>query len=473
MTFPSPFRRRGERGLRSKAIAACVILLSFPALSAAVADGADDAVAPLPDDLSDGDLLRLLAHHAAYALPRDAPPLRLPRSVTLDGELQRVAARLGAPALGPGDLAPFHALDPRVQGPLLALVLATERAMDGRDAAFARLSQAEQRELLQLHRDRAPGAAPSARERALDANVDKTTLLAAAIALDDTLEGVVMPQLQAAAQSGAWPPVVVADPIGLLRLGTTHDDPPETLNRMIQIDAGGNDTYDNNAGGAGTLCFTRVPPETIQFPVAISVDMGGNDTYVNTKCDAQGGSDFGIGILLDYGGDDKYVCGGLCQGATFEGVALLRDLAGDDTYQSNHGFACGAAGSADGGVGILRDDGGNDSYDILCSALGYGKAEGSVGLLWDRSGTDAYIASYGLPFASFGYGELGGEGWLVDEGPDFDFYYPSTHPSSVNGAACNDCAWRAGSAGPLGGPNGLGFDNQPGGFAALLAWRTG
>lgn len=402
------------------------IALSVPLVGSLFPAPPAHAATPLlPKDFGDADLLRLLAAKEGYH-PTAQALRTLPPGVTLDGMVAKLGARAGLDVRA-SDLAPFAKLDPSVAGPTTLLLVAVDQAWTMRDQAFAKLSPAEQQEL--LARLRAHDDGP--RTVALAAQVDEPTLIDAAILLDDTLEGVVMPQLQQAAQSGAWPPAGAWDPIGVLRLGSTGND-VERTNRIVQIDPSGDDTYDNNAGGTATLSSN---PGSPLIAVAVSVDLGGNDTYSDyASGDApQGGGGLGIGLLLDAAGNDSYQCSQHCQGGGAFGVGLLHDYGGDDSYLSSQG----STGSGDGGIGVLRDDRGNDSYRAGGLAGGYSGFYGSVGLLWDRSGADTY-APIGSNGQLWGWAQGDNLGMFVDEGHDVDTYVTR---GSWPDHGCNDCTW--------------------------------
>lgn len=418
----------------------------------------------LPADLSDGDLMRILATKAGHHLT-PTPRTIVPTGTTLPGMITHLATRMGK-TLTPNDIAAFTQLDPRVAGPTLLLLTAVDQAWTQREAAFAKLTPTEQMELAQLLMARGAHE-PTAREQELSANVDLTALINTAIALDDTLEGVVMPQLKQAVQAGAWPPIAIADPVGVLRLGSPGND-VETVDRIVQIDPSGDDTYYNNAGGTTLLSGSLTHPGLL--PIALSIDMGGNDTYSNANS-PQGGGALGIGLLLDYAGNDRYYCGVRCQGGGADGVGLLRDYAGDDTFWSGQS----SLGGAFNGVGIARDDAGNDSYTTDGGSGGYawsaggpaGTLKGSIGLLWDRGGFDSYSDRF-WEHASGVYGWSKGDslGLMVDAGPEVDSYVIASALNSPHG--CNNCTWTiVESAGALTHRQ-TGNDGQ-GGLAAILA----
>ena len=391
---------------------------------------------------------------ASPAAPADRPPQEGLMALVLD-----LARRSGAPAPTAADVAVFAQLDPRVAGPTLALLTAVDQAWTLRDAAVAGIPDADQRALAGLvleGRSHAPEAALLAEP------LDETALVEAAILLLDAVEAVVIPQLQAAAASGAWPAQPLADPLGILRIGGTGDD-VETMDRLLQIDARGNDTYRNNAGG--TTLLADLKPDTLDYPIAVSIDLEGDDVYIfESERYSLGAAFLGVGLNMDLFGRDTRGCIRFCMGAGSWGIGLLRDMRGDDVN---------AAGDSSLGyatlLGVMREDEGDDRYRAGVGSTGYGFGVTATGLLWDRDGTDAYYTVLGLMVERMGWGEGGGRGWFVDEGPLYDFY----EVREVGGIACNDCTWVQGTAAsPVSQAHGFGNDNS-GGLAFLLTSQEG
>lgn len=408
----------------------------------------EDALAALPD----GDLLLLLAKHQGLAA-KHAPRVVVPAGETLATLVTKLGARAGAP-VAPEDAAKFLAVDARVAVPVATLLVAADQAWDLRDQAFAKLSPDK---LARLHELVEARAYDSPEFRALDAQVDYAALVNAAILLLDTTEGVVMPALQSAIDAGAWPPVAVADPVGVLRLGSPGDD-VETIDRIVQIDPAGNDRYSNNAGGTTVTLTTSVP----KTPVAVSLDFGGDDWYETRRLSPSiGAGDLGIGLLLDTQGNDYHFCWTLCSGAGQLGVGFARDYSGEDYFQSNlKGLGAGIT-----GYGVLREDSGSDEFHATANAGGSGESMGSIGLMWDRAGSDAHVldsTAQGL----FGESYSGGDGWFVDDGDNADTYL------QMNGNplphTCNNCEWTFGQPSAVDGKvHGIGEENY-GGLASVL-----
>lgn len=195
---------------------------------------------------------------------------------------------------------------------------------------------------------------------------------------------------------------------------------------LLIVDAGGNDTYINNAGsnmvdlnfspptsgvpglrgiGPAQGCQRAIPGLTARDcvpAVAVLLDMKGNDTFGvkqtpdhDQGCTADllirrmvtvGVGFLGVGILRDGGGSDEYTgkTGAVGAGHVF-GVGILSDSGGDDTYsavRNSQGFAL------VGGVGILNDEGGNDGYGFYMPSpldpLAQNQEEGAGGVRDDE-----------------------------------------------------------------------------------------
>jgi hypothetical protein len=188
-----------------------------------------------------------------------------------------------------------------------------------------------------------------------------------------------------------------------------------TNEAFLIIDLGGNDTYENSAGGASSL---------VGRPISIVIDMAGNDRYISGKSFSQGSGVFGIGILVDCGGDDVYEAKHFSQGAGLFGFGLLADYGGLDTFVAD--TFCQGAGEF--GAGYLWQRGGDTTYRAAQMAQGFGGTQG-VGLLLDEAGNDLYSAGGKYPCGwlsghnfslsqGFGYGMRpfagGGVGILCD-----------------------------------------------------------
>lgn len=228
----------------------------------------------------------------------------------------------------------------------------------------------------------------------------------------------------------------VLDATPALCVGSAADN-VYTKDAALLIDLGGNDRYENSAGGA------RISGDPAGLPVSVNVDLAGDDTYVASHAVsnegfygnftvAQGASYGGVGILVDLLGDDHYIArspGGarstvVAQGAsTFAGFGGLFDLGGSDVFSSfgNGGAPEGTTAyvraqgaGADAGVGLLVDAGGaQDVYDVAvqpieqaCWPCGAPPGDGEA----VTGATQRYIIAQGAAGA--------GSGTLFDDGGD-------------------------------------------------------
>lgn len=194
-----------------------------------------------------------------------------------------------------------------------------------------------------------------------------------------------------------------------IQTGGQFDDRFVTDAALV-LDAGGADTYENNAGGTTASPF---------IPIAIVLDRGnGDDHYYPAVSDGFASSPrptiaagvLGVGMILDEGGFDHYCGLGLSMGAGRFGGGMLLDRGdGWDRYESFHptggstlcpnqqagssyGYSPGydIASALRGGFGFVIDEGGDDVHiQHGEGAMGYGLDLGT-GLLVDRSGNDSY-----------------------------------------------------------------------------------
>jgi HEAT repeat protein len=151
-----------------------------------------------------------------------------------------------------------------------------------------------------------------------------------------------------------------------------------TNEAFLIIDTGGDDVYENSAGGANGL---------LGRPISVLIDLAGNDQYASRRSFSQGSGVFGIGILVDIGGDDVFVAKNLSQGAGFFGCGLLMTGHGKQQFEAD--TFCQGAGEF--GVGILWQRGGDTGYKAAEMAQGFGGVQG-CGLLLDGGGDDSYFA---------------------------------------------------------------------------------
>ena len=222
----------------------------------------------------------------------------------------------------------------------------------------------------------------------------------------------------------------------------------------LQVDLGGNDTYDNNAGSnlidvnygpqgqAGLKgvapvakgCQRAIPGLVAADCVpmaAVLLDLAGNDRYgvrrspdLDAQCTADpivrrmmtnGAGLLGAGMLVDRAGNDTYTGKTVANGAGhIFGVGVLHDKAGDDTYwevRNATGFGL------VGGLGVWRDFGGNDVHDFylpakLPGAGGQNQTPGAGGVIDDEDACD------NEPRYNVGGGNVGSVGVAVDDAGD-------------------------------------------------------
>lgn len=361
-------------------------LLAAPALAFTEAPAAGDGLA--------APLARAAGVDASLA----------PASVTesLPALVARADAKLGIvrPA---ADLAPLADLDPRLSLVLADLLSAVLDAADARDAAFAGVSDAE---IAALADDEgSPGGL------AVASRVDALAVREAAVRLSNAVEAA-RPALEALAAERAVanaalpalpefpraPPTVDVFPvIGVDPLGVANSYPHDYF---LSVDLGGNDVYDNNAGGSIiTRGFKIGDPSTFgptvagltiggefedaqeSYTATVAIDVAGDDTYGVYKTPSTVG-----------GSRDRFCTSGLLirrivtQGAGSGGIGQLYDLAGNDWYRAKtlsqgHGHVA--------GVGYLHDATGNDRYTAIRSSQGSAVLQGA-GVLVDLAGDDRH-----------------------------------------------------------------------------------
>lgn len=149
----------------------------------------------------------------------------------------------------------------------------------------------------------------------------------------------------------------------------------------VIIDLGGDDYYFNNAGSSSK-----------DIPVSICIDLSGDDIYHTTGTFSQGTGRFGIGLLMDFMGNDKYLSQDFSQGSCLFGIGLLMDSEGNDFY-SGHVANQGVGFF---GAGLLNNSSGNDVYFSRQFAQGMGFTKG-FGALIDSDGNDFYFAGGEYP----------------------------------------------------------------------------
>ena len=196
----------------------------------------------------------------------------------------------------------------------------------------------------------------------------------------------------------SFPPLLALDLVGL---DTYYGD-----DVALVVDVGGNDLYDNNAGGSliafGDGGFIPIhgdpssfgPSQCVTFSCA-RVVIGGDFEDAELL--------FSASLVLDLAGDDTYgvrrapyhdlecttepvVRKVVIQGTGAGGPGLLFDLAGDNTFRAKT-IAQGAGHV--GGVGVLYLGPGNDRLEAVRFAQGSGLFFG-LALLLDEGGDDVY-----------------------------------------------------------------------------------
>jgi hypothetical protein len=228
----------------------------------------------------------------------------------------------------------------------------------------------------------------------------RQALADAALALREALPPAQAPSVNVAA------PVPAAAPNGPVVLELACDGVPhDTYNddAFLIVDACGDDTYRNNAGGTvhlapGTARCDRMPVAgSVHVAVTVSaavIDLDGSDAYTPTDadCGVNGGGVLGAGFLLDAEGDDIYQAGSLgVNGGGHLGSGFLLDLAGNDAYLAVDQGANGGAYVA--AAGRLVDLAGDDRYEAPGATRGVngGGYFGSVGYLADLQTAEAFV----------------------------------------------------------------------------------
>lgn len=241
----------------------------------------------------------------------------------------------------------------------------------------------------------------------LQVRAAQVRLLDATVALRDTLE-----ETDSTGNGGiafdaaAHEPVKVAPVVSLAF--ATRDNTYQT-DYALQVDLGGDDTYNNSAGG-----------NTDEISAAALVDFGGSDLYTGRNGGAKGD---GAGFLVDAGpGTDTY------DASVNLGRNPVRHPCVSNTYGLEPGSYGTNGGGAVGGVGFLVEAGtGNTSYEAghygtnggargeVCTTLAGSETDRklAMGFLLDAGGVDSYEAGAG---GTNGGGMSGGYGSLLDLG---------------------------------------------------------
>jgi hypothetical protein len=231
------------------------------------------------------------------------------------------------------------------------------------------------------------------------------------------------------------------DECGTIRVDAAGEDSTPTCDYLLEVDLGGNDTYENNAGGSLSPSIHGPFADVAAGPSALAVDRAGDDTY---RCSVDeggctGGGRGAAGALFDLGGDDTYhgegFFAGVNGGAGDWGAGLLVDRAGDDEMTGTVGHGGINGGASFGGAGLLVDRAGDDVHQGTVRFFGgvNGGANDGVGVLADLGGADERSGSVGLR----GGVNAGGEqalGVLLDRGRADDRYAGTVDGGGVNGA---------------------------------------
>ncbi|HWG89566.1 MAG TPA: hypothetical protein VNZ52_01830 [Candidatus Thermoplasmatota archaeon] len=176
-------------------------------------------------------------------------------------------------------------------------------------------------------------------------------------------------------------------PVAIIDLDAVSNTYPASRSVHLLIDAGGDDTYSNNAGGSdlsGTCTGT--------LRAAALLDLGGNDQRPTPRyCGATGGGYQGSGFLLDTTGNDYYGARAYgTNGGGAYGTGFLLDAEGHDVYNATDHATNGGGFT---GVGLLVDGNGNDWYLGRGDGVNGGGAQSGLGTLIDLGGFDRLSAS--------------------------------------------------------------------------------
>lgn len=203
-----------------------------------------------------------------------------------------------------------------------------------------------------------------------------------------------------------------------LNLGYTNDLYVD--NYVLSLDLGGDDEYRNNAGGnwLGNCGF----PTT----AAAAVDLDGSDIYSPAykhhpqdihayadHCGKNGGSEGGVGFLLDHGGSNRfgsYQSRGVNGGAATAGSlgSLFSIGSNADSFQA--GSEATNGGAINGGVGLMLVSGyGQNTIRGAYQGTNGGALNGGVGMMIDLSQSTSTYNSYseGTSGGAVGVGSIG------------------------------------------------------------------
>jgi len=419
---------------RRTAVLSVIGLLS----SLVAVGGAGAGPAPHPPAAADTDLAALVQPVAALPGPLPADP-----AAALEAAVSATGAHVGIDLHPAAAIRAAH-LAPALMGRLALLLGQLQACQTITDHLVASLP-APPGEMLLRRTDPGPiPEAPALRDCA--ARVE-----AGGLELENFLRGLPAE----GSYLNVWP-VLRVDPIGTD--DTVYQD------YILSVDAGGNDTYLNNAGG-NLIDVLRGDPIShargcinpaydlmagnCVISEALLVDVAGNDTYGQMEAPQEGldglctddllvrrvvtggAGAWGVGVLIDGGGDDTYLGKSVALGAGhFGGTGVLLDQGGNDHYTAirlAEGFG------TLGGTGVLHDAGGNDTYTYYLPRPKYpGAPDHSLGAggALDTGGVCDGVSRWDL-----GSGFLGGVGILVDDTGD-DIYEaapPNKHEPGASG----------------------------------------
>lgn len=229
--------------------------------------------------------------------------------------------------------------------------------------------------------------------------------------VDDFVNPILEESGLAPLSGGIYPPLY--DALGT-RVNVTVNPSHDIL---LTVDFGGDDVYENNAGGvnvtkalrkAETFLDPSVDRDANSIPAQLSCYLGTTDVTSPGTCEDFGWGDYpdlnvtleiqGVAVAIDYGGNDSYTnMSDFSQGAAFLGIGILQDFAGHDVYAARNL----SQGAGIAGVGILLDADGDDRYAAVNASQAYAATMG-LGLLLDLAGNDAYSAkSHSAGVANF------------------------------------------------------------------------
>lgn len=395
MNLTTSSRRRCSRFASGLVTALVFAALPSGAVEAAVLS---DTLPPLPDGTASG---LQQAEPFLEAPSEPAPNLPADPNLALIDVIGSLSKEMGRPA-DPALPVVKAALSPEVAGTIaLALhdMLGCHRITKGHMAAIA---PSVLKEAAKEHGN-GGGLNPS------DFNDIRRCSHALWKSTNDLQKALTKVVLAAGPDLDVWP---------VIRYSRSSADTTYRHDYALLIDAGGNDTYDNNAG-ANLIDVNYGPPGQPglrQLGADNRIDENARGCARAVAGIAAADCIPSVGVLLDLAGNDRYGVKRAPAPADAEGVGDANCT--DDPIV--HRMMTNGAGFM--GVGISIDRSGNDVYTAKTVSNGSGHLFG-VGVLHDEAGDDAYRAVRN----STGFGLVGGLGVFRDyAGNDVhDFYMPS------------------------------------------------